>query len=704
MSKTKNWAILIGINAYRHIGRLNYANRDAEAMREFFYEAKFDRVFCFADELEIPPQSDQQSTQPRSADLVDFLHDRFTTETPPLASSDNCWFFFAGHGKRINDCDYLLPQDYSPRPPNHVDRAISVNFVRESLLKSGAGNVILLLDACRTEDGDRSDSLGIGDQQPGAITIFSCQRNQKAWEIDALQQGAFTAALLEGLRMSGERNCATVKRLDLYLQDRVPELCRLHQKLPEQNPTTITEPSQKSCLILLPQYATAQDIEALKIEAFRAAQFDRNLDLSEQLWKRVNAVSLGQDYDAIRALQDIAVQRMKDLKLSPAVMTQESLEKTSEKDLLGGSVLTNPCSISEQPTSSQRERLERDRNSLHSERILLLRKITQLRQNLVIEADGSVKFHLRKQIQNEEAELIDLEKKLDEIEQALNSDATSSNSQAPSKIAETAQHPDRLNDINMETPLVVKTTSAFGTFLNLSIIPTPDELVSEKDLDYRNLRDLLAAGKWQEADRETDKLMFQIAGLETDEIFPEDKIENFPCVDLRTINQIWLKYSAGQFGFSIQKQIWEESRRNYSEFGKTVGWKVNNKWLLYSQMIFDTTAPQGHLPTGKFECTSSTDWDLSPEYCRSDIPSLFYRVETCQLKGESKSTNDYQDLKNSLVAGDWRTADSKTYVAICRILGIAKTSEATDEVEWQNTTWIGNREIKSFPSSDLQAI
>jgi len=307
MAKAKNWAIVVGINAYEHIGQLSYANRDAAALRNFFHEVKFDRVFCFADGLPLSPEPDQKSVQPRHSDLEDFLHDRFTTKTPPLSAGDNCWFFFAGHGKRIQDCDYLLPQDYNPRQLDPTRRAISVNFVREALLKSGADNVILLLDACRVE-GDRADGLGIGDEQPGAITIFSCQRNQKAYEIEALEQGAFTAALLEGLRMPGERNCATVERLDLYLRDRVPQLCRTHRK-PEQIPTAIVEPRQKSSLILLPQYADSRDIAMLKMEAFKTAQLDNNLDLAEHLWIRVLAVAQGQDSDAIRALQAIAVQK-----------------------------------------------------------------------------------------------------------------------------------------------------------------------------------------------------------------------------------------------------------------------------------------------------------------------------------------------------------------------------------------------------------
>jgi Caspase domain len=86
MEKAKNWAIVVGINAYEHIGQLRYANRDAAALRDFFQEAKFDRVFCFADGLPLAPERDQKSVQPRHSDLVDFLHDRFTTKTPPLSA------------------------------------------------------------------------------------------------------------------------------------------------------------------------------------------------------------------------------------------------------------------------------------------------------------------------------------------------------------------------------------------------------------------------------------------------------------------------------------------------------------------------------------------------------------------------------------------------------------------------------------------
>jgi hypothetical protein len=258
-------------------------------MRDFFIDAKFDEVVCFTDGL--------KDWEPEFTKVDDFLHDRFTTKVKPLAPGDNIWFFFAGHGERIKDCDYLLPSDYHPERANPEQRAISVNQVRESLLKSGADNVILLLDACRTEG--RSGGSGIGDAQPGAITIFSCQRNKKAYEIEALQQGAFTAALLEALRMPGERNCATVERLDLYLRDRVPQICQQYQK-PQQIPMTQVEPRQKSYLILLPDFATDRDIDVLREEA-KDAELDENLDFAEQLWVRVIAATQGRDLNAIKS-------------------------------------------------------------------------------------------------------------------------------------------------------------------------------------------------------------------------------------------------------------------------------------------------------------------------------------------------------------------------------------------------------------------
>ena len=317
----KNWAIVVGVNAYRHKTDLKYANNDAKAMADFFKQEGFQEVYCFADQLIIQPHPDQLknqsvrqlATQPTSSVLQDFLGQRFAKDAKPLELEDNLWFFFAGHGERINNQDCLLPSDYLP---DYENRAIPVKFVRECLLSSGAGNVILLMDACRSSDGSRSGEDGIGrDEQPGVITIFSCDENKKAHEIDELKHGAFTAALLEALQYPKKQNSTTIRQLDSYLTMRVPEICREH-KTPDQIPKISVKPWQKADFILRPKFATTEDIKSLRIAALELMSIDPNWDLAEQFWFRVLDAVGGVDQQAIKAIKEIERQRNQSAKPS----------------------------------------------------------------------------------------------------------------------------------------------------------------------------------------------------------------------------------------------------------------------------------------------------------------------------------------------------------------------------------------------------
>jgi len=51
--------------------------------------------------------------------------------------------------------------------------------------------------------------------------------------------------------------------------------------------------------------------------------------------------------------------------------------------------------------------------------------------------------------------------------------------------------------------------------------------------------------------------MFEVAGRTKEESLRTEDIDNFPCEDLRTIDQLWVKYSNGRFGFSVQKRIYQ---------------------------------------------------------------------------------------------------------------------------------------------------
>jgi hypothetical protein len=133
------------------------------------------------------------------------------------------------------------------------------------------------------------------------------------------------------------------------------------------------------------------------------------------------------------------------------------------------------------------------------------------------------------------------------------------------------------------------------------------ELKSEKNVDYTKLRDLLAAGKWKEADEETFKVMLEAANQTSRGWLDEDDINNFPCEDLRTINQLWLHYSKGKFGFSVQAEIYRSlgGTREYNEevwkkFGDRVGWRKGGSWLSYSDLTFNINALPAHLPSRRY--------------------------------------------------------------------------------------------------------
>ncbi|MDJ0575149.1 MAG: GUN4 domain-containing protein [Xenococcaceae cyanobacterium MO_234.B1] len=478
----KDWAIAVGINKYSNLTTLEYAKRDAEVVKELLLsEAGFDRVFLFTDDSpEIPTKPSPICTQPTFGHLRRFLRAQFSRKI--LKQGDNLWFFFAGHGMREANRDYLMLSDSDPGDVEHT--AIPVHYITEQLRGSGADNVVLFLDACRNV-GARGE--GIGEEHRGVVTFYSCAPNQKSYEIEALQHGAFTYALIEALQGAG--NCATVKRLVQYLRRRVPEINHQYpQNQGRQTPYTSLEPASKLHLILLPKYATLDDLATLKIEAYRAEQA-KDYETARQLWIQVNIAADGSDMDAIEAIG-----RFRTWEVQPS----------------------SPPPRQRQPAPSQPE----------------------------------------------------------------------------------------------SKPEV--------------------ELKSAKGVDYTQLQKLLAAGKWKEADKETADKMLEVANREEQGWLDVEDIDNFPCEDLRTIDQLWVYYSNGCFGFSVQKEIYiglggtrEYSEKVWENFGGQVGWQKRGQWLYYSDLTYELrdTTPKGHLPI-MFQVRFSL---------RLRYGALFSRVQTCRL-------------------------------------------------------------------------
>ncbi|MBO1054299.1 MAG: protein kinase [Dolichospermum sp. DET73] len=137
----------------------------------------------------------------------------------------------------------------------------------------------------------------------------------------------------------------------------------------------------------------------------------------------------------------------------------------------------------------------------------------------------------------------------------------------------------------------------------LGLINQEVELKSSCGMDYRQLRDFLAQEKWQEADKETARVMLAVAKREKEGWLNVKDIDNFPCADLRSIDQLWVKYSNDKFGFSVQKRIYqgfggtrEYNSEIWEKFGDKVGWRKEDDCLYYKNITFDIKAAKGHLP------------------------------------------------------------------------------------------------------------
>ena len=175
---------------------------------------------------------------------------------------------------------------------------------------------------------------------------------------------------------------------------------------------------------------------------------------------------------------------------------------------------------------------------------------------------------------------------------------------------------------------------------------------------YAQLAYYLAAGMWKEADEETLKVMLEVAGREKQGYLDLDEIGQFPCEDLGTIDQLWVNYSNGHFGFSVQKKIYlevgeilegnlksspykkilspfkwiyarfggrlrneyDEMIEAYCRYGDRVAWRVNGEW---KSVRYDVPVEtRGHLPSSGF-LTVMLGCDRARE--------VFSRVDTCKL-------------------------------------------------------------------------
>jgi hypothetical protein len=121
-------------------------------------------------------------------------------------------------------------------------------------------------------------------------------------------------------------------------------------------------------------------------------------------------------------------------------------------------------------------------------------------------------------------------------------------------------------------------------------------------VNYQPLQEALAARDLRLADQITETLMLRATGRESEGFFRDEDLNNFACEDLRLVDELWLEYSDGKFGISVQQEIYASlgGNQNYERadlrrFGDQVGWR-NGLWITDADVDYSESAPKGYFP------------------------------------------------------------------------------------------------------------
>ena len=174
--------------------------------------------------------------------------------------------------------------------------------------------------------------------------------------------------------------------------------------------------------------------------------------------------------------------------------------------------------------------------------------------------------------------------------------------------------------------------AAYSLFLNRIDIKSQQSLLV---VQYLQLHHLLSGQKWKEADEKTSAILLDLSGRTRQGFMRIEDLEKFPCQYLCNIDRLWVKYSQGKFGFTVQKPIWQSVGGTpkpewnvWCRFGERIGWYRRDSWLWWNDLTFDLKAPAGHLPRGG----AFIGWGLGDFWTGCRVFScLFSKLTDCDL-------------------------------------------------------------------------
>lgn len=129
---------------------------------------------------------------------------------------------------------------------------------------------------------------------------------------------------------------------------------------------------------------------------------------------------------------------------------------------------------------------------------------------------------------------------------------------------------------------------------------------SSHGINYETLQEFLATQHWKKADHETWFLLCKLVNIAINTPLDCHQIYQIPCEDLWILDQLWRYYSQNRFGWTVQKQIYDQTKRDYLLFCDQVKWSPYYSFTSLQQLQYNLQSPLGHLPSRCW--VNGADW------------------------------------------------------------------------------------------------
>jgi hypothetical protein len=124
-------------------------------------------------------------------------------------------------------------------------------------------------------------------------------------------------------------------------------------------------------------------------------------------------------------------------------------------------------------------------------------------------------------------------------------------------------------------------------------------VASAAGVNYAPLQRHLMLQEFEAADRQTSEILRQLAGSEAVRrgYVYYSEVSAMPGVDLECLDRLWVCYSRGRFGFSVQGRLLRSCQGLWEQLWPRLGWKKEGVWTRYpGSFTWSITAPEGHMP------------------------------------------------------------------------------------------------------------